>query len=106
MVAHIPASSTSWQGRSGRSYWLCDENLENFVMSDDRLYLIARDGHALWVGSTAELVSDPASRARFRHAMSRADRIFYVVTPGAMEERLSTIFDLEGAALSPERSAA
>ena len=67
-------------------------------MADAELYLLAKGSHVLWVGSTDELVGDPMSRSRFRLALDCADRVFRVVAPGAAAERLSTIWDLEGAA--------
>jgi hypothetical protein len=66
-------------------------------MSDAELYLIAKGSHVLWVGSTDELVGDPMSRSRFRLALDCADRVFRLLSPGAAAERLSTIWDLEGA---------
>ena len=95
-----------WQGRSGRVYELLGESLENFSVADDYLYLIAKGGHALWVGSTEELVGDPISRSRFRLALDCADRVFRVCSPGAANERLSIIWDLESAAPLLIRSAA
>lgn len=86
-----------WQGRSGRAYDLVSENLDHFAMGDAELYLIAKGSHVLWVGSTGELVGDPLSRSRFRLALDCADRVFRLLSPGAAAERLSTIWDLEGA---------
>nr|WP_295889605.1 hypothetical protein [uncultured Devosia sp.] len=88
---------SSWLGRSGQSYGLVSENLERFAMTDADLYLIAKGNHVLWVGSTGELVGDPMSRSRFRLALDCADRVFRLHTPGAVAERLTTIWDLEGA---------
>ena len=100
------ARIVSWMGRSGRAYGLVGENLDQFAMTESDLYLIAKGGNALWVGSTSELVGDPMSRSRFRLALDCADRVFRLVTPGAESERLSTIWDLEGAAPSQSLSAA
>jgi len=88
---------SNWLGRSGRSYGLVSESLERFAMADADLYLVAKGSHVLWVGSTSELVGDPMSRTRFRLALDCADRVFRVLTPGAAAERLTTIWDLEGA---------
>jgi hypothetical protein len=98
IVTHGFNWHTSWQGRSGRAYGVVSENLEHFAMGDAELYLIAKGGHVLWVGSTGELVGDPMSRSRFRLALDCADRVFRLLSPGAAAERLSTIWDLEGAA--------
>lgn len=87
----------NWQGRSGRAYDLVSESLDNFSMGDAELYVIAKGSNVLWVGSTLELINDPLSRTRFRLALDCADRVFQLSNPGAAAERLSTIWDLEGA---------
>lgn len=97
IMTHAFGRQSNWQGRSGRAYGLISENLELFAMGDAELYLIAKGNHVLWVGSTGELVGDPISRSRFRLALDCADRVFRLLTPGAAAERLSTIWDLEGA---------
>ena len=97
VVAPAFIRSVSWQGRSGRSYGLVGENLDQFAMAERDLYIIAKGSHVLWVGSTGELVVDPMSRTRFRLALDCADRVFRCLTPGADAERMATIWDLEGA---------
>ena len=96
----------SWMGRSGRAYGLVGESLDRFSMTETDLYVIAKGGHALWVGSTVDLVGDPVSRSRFRLALDCADRVLGLVSPGAESERLSTIWDLEGAEPMQSLSAA
>ena len=97
VVIHGFGRASNWLGRSGRAYGLVSENLERFAMADAELYLIAKGSHVLWVGSTGELVADPMSRTRFRLALDCADRVFRLTSPGAIAERLTTIWDLEGA---------
>lgn len=97
IVTHGFGRGSNWQGRSGRAYDLVSENLEHFAMGEAELYVIAKGSHVLWVGSTADLVNDPLSRTRFRLALDCADRVFRLVSPAADSERLSTIWDLEGA---------
>ncbi|MCR6672259.1 hypothetical protein [Devosia ginsengisoli] len=97
VVVHGFGRQSDWRGRSGRAYGLVSENLERFAMTDADLYLIAKGNHVLWVGSTGELVADPMSRTRFRLALDCADRAYRLLTPGAAAERLTTIWDLEGA---------
>ena len=97
IVTHDFGRGASWQGRSGRTYGLVGENLEHFVMIESALYVIAKGKSVLWVGSTNELVEDPMSRTRFRLALDCADRAFRVLSDNAVTERLSTIWDLEGA---------
>ena len=84
----------TWQGRSGRRYDLTGENLEKFAMRETDLYVIAKGGHALWVGSTDELVTDPMSRARCRLALDCATEVLRITAP---TDRLAAIWDLEGA---------
>lgn len=96
VVIHGFGRSSNWLGRSGQAYGLISENLERFAMTDADLYLIAKGNHVLWVGSTGELIADPMSRTRFRLALDCADRVFRLLAPGAAD-RLTTIWDLEGA---------
>ncbi|MDB5612408.1 MAG: hypothetical protein JWQ22_61 [Devosia sp.] len=96
VLVHGFGRHSNWQGRSGQTYDLLSENLERFGMSDTHLFLLANGSHVMWVGSSAELVADPMSRTRFRLALDCADRVFRVLSVGTAE-RLSTIWDLEGA---------
>jgi hypothetical protein len=86
-----------WQGRSGKSYELVSEDMDRFALADDALHLIAKGRLVLWVGSQADLVADPASRARFRLALTCADRVYRLDDHTAEGERLALVFDLEGA---------
>ena len=97
VVIHGFGRLSNWLGRSGRAYGLVSESLERFAMADADLYLITKGNHVLWVGSTGELVGDPMSRTRFRLALDCADRVFRLLSPGATTDRLTTIWDLEGA---------
>ena len=97
VVVHGFGRSSNWLGRSGRAYGLVSENLDRFAMADTDLYLIAKGNHVLWVGSTGELVADPMSRSRFRLALDCATNVFRLLAPAAAAERLTTIWDLEGA---------
>lgn len=97
------ARPTHWQGRSGRHFDLVGESLDHFSMTEADLYLLAQGSHTLWVGTLAELVADPASRSRFRLALTCADRVFHLPAPMDPAERLRLIWDLEGA--EPARSA-
>ena len=96
VLVHGFGRHSNWQGRSGQTYGLLSENLEHFGMGDAHLFVLAKGRNVMWVGSTAELVADPMSRKRFRLALDCADRVFRVLTAGTAE-RLSTIWDLEGA---------
>jgi hypothetical protein len=86
-----------WHGRSGRDYELVGEPIDSFAMSGALLYVLAKGSHILWVGSADDLVTDPASRSRFRLAMNCADRAFRLSGDGPDADRFATIWDLEGA---------
>ncbi|WDR01458.1 hypothetical protein PSQ19_11650 [Devosia algicola] len=96
----------NWFGRSGRAYGLISESLDQFRLAERELYLIAKGSLVLWVGSMTELVVDPMSRTRFKLALDCADRAFRLATPGDDVERMTTIWDLEGAEPEARRSAA
>jgi hypothetical protein len=85
-----------WQGRSGRRYELTSDSLADFAMRETDLYVIAKGGLPLWVGSTDELVADPMSRARCRLALDCATEVLHMSAP--QQDRLAAIWDLEGAA--------
>ncbi|QQR39371.1 hypothetical protein [Devosia rhizoryzae] len=85
---------SEWQGRSGRRYELTHDNLENFAMRETDLYVIAKGGLPLWVGSTEELVADPMSRTRCRLALDCATEVLRMPAP---HDRMAAIWDLENA---------
>lgn len=91
------AHPVNWRGRSGRFYALEPQRLESFSFRGEELYLIALGPHVLWAGGAADLVEDPVSRARFRLAMDCADRVFHVEASPDPVERLTVVWDLEGA---------
>lgn len=97
LLQHATMHPVNWRGRSGRYYALEPLRLDDFSSSGDELYLIALGTHVLWAGGGTDLIEDPVSRARFRLAMDCADRVFRVeATPDAIE-RLTVLWDLEGA---------
>lgn len=91
------ARPVNWRGRSGRYYALSPERLEDFMLRGTELYLIARGTLVLWAGSSTDVIADPQSRARFRLALAAADRVFHVEAPEDDIERMTIIWDLEGA---------
>ena len=97
MMSRATARPVNWRGRSGRFYALEAERLDDFAFSGDELYLIALGHHVLWVGSAFDLVNDHVSRARFRLAMDCADRVFHVDAGTDEVERMTIVWDLEGA---------
>jgi hypothetical protein len=87
----------NWRGRSGRYYALTAERLDDFMLRGNELYLIARGTLVLWAGSAEDIIADPQSRARFRLALAAADRAFHVEASEDDIERMTVIWDLEGA---------
>ena len=92
--SELRSRPVQWLGRSGRRYDLLAEDLERFAMGEADLYVIAKGGLPLWVGSTDELVADPMSRTRFRLALDCATEVLRLPAP---VDRLSAIWDLENA---------
>lgn len=86
-----------WRGRSGRLYALNPEKLGDFVFASEGLYVVARGAVVLWAGSAGDVIEDAPSRARFRRALDRADGVFSVDAGASDVERLTMIWDLEGA---------
>jgi len=95
----LKASSraTNWRGRSGRFYALAAARIDAFSLDGAELYLLAADDCVLWVGTAADLIGEPSSRARFRAAMLEADAVFHVAAPQSDVDRMTLIWDLEGA---------
>jgi hypothetical protein len=87
----------NWRGRSGKFYALSPERLDDFMLLGNELYLIARGTLVLWAGSSEDIIADPQSRARFRLALAAADRVFHVEASADDIERMTVVWDLEGA---------
>ena len=104
--AHAFPRFTTWRGRSGRSYGLMPVVLADFTLEPGADYLIAKGPNTLWVGSAEDVISDQASRARFRLALGCADRAFRLESGTDDVQRLTMIWDLEDAAPEPGLSAA
>ena len=96
-VAQMPVRQVNWRGRSGRYYALSPERLDSFVLSTEGLYLLARGGVPMWVGSAHDVIHDAASRSRFRLALEAADRAFLVDVEDDDLKRMTVVWDLEGA---------
>jgi hypothetical protein len=97
LLRNATVHPVNWRGRSGRFYALEPLGLEDFSLKGDELYLLALGRHVMWAGGAADLVEDHGSRARFRLAMDCADRVFRVETHPDAIERLTVLWDLEGA---------
>jgi len=97
LVQHPFARQVSWRGRSGRLYALSPERLDAFALRNNDLFLVALGQLVLWAGSADDVIHDAQSRARFRLALDCADRVFHVDAGGDEIERMTAIWDLEGA---------
>jgi hypothetical protein len=87
----------NWRGRSGRFYALTPERLDTFTLRNNDLYLIARGTLVLWAGSSEDVIGDAQSRSRFRLALTCADRVYHVEAGDDDVERMTIVWDLEGA---------
>ncbi len=87
----------SWRGRSGRYYALSPERLDRFALSEGEIYLVALGNNVLWVGSARDVIDDHQSRSRFRLALDCADRVYRIDEDAEDGERMSMVWDLEGA---------
>lgn len=90
-----------WQGRSGRLYHGVVESLDQFSLSERAFHLLLAGARVLWVGGSAELIADPASRRRFRQALAMADSAIRLADPGDDSARLSILVDLEEGCPAP-----
>lgn len=92
-----PVRQVNWRGRSGRFYALMPERLDSFAFDTTSLYLLARGGVPLWVGSAHDVIHDAQSRSRLRLALEAADRVFTVAGGDDELARATVVWDLEGA---------
>ena len=97
ILAQMPMRQVNWRGRSGRFYALTPERIDSFALSTTGLYLLARGGVPMWVGSAYDVIHDAASRSRFRLALEAADRAFLVEVDDNEVEQMTVVWDLEGA---------
>jgi len=90
------ARPVKWRGRSGRSYALREEQLENFVLEGSDLYVIAEGNTPRWIGTAEDLIEDQVSRARFRAAVKVASTVLRLPNAGNDVERMTAVWDIEG----------
>jgi hypothetical protein len=91
------SQATNWRGRSGQFYALEALPVGQFALESDELYLLARGGDVLWVGTESEVIGDAARRAAFRTALRVANAAFRIAAPTTEIERMTMSWDLEGA---------
>ena len=66
-------------------------------LADGELYLLAAAHRVLWVGTLDEIVAEALARSQFRLALGAADSAFRVAAPTNEIERMTLVWDLEGA---------
>jgi len=86
----------NWLGRSGRSYALVPEQIEDFVLEGRDLYVIAEGEKLRWIGTAGDLIQDQVSRARFREAVKVASSVLRLSNAGNDVERMTAVWDIEG----------
>jgi hypothetical protein len=99
-LQNLPSRKLAWRGRSGRTYLATPMSVREFMLNNEQLHMVAEGQHVLWVGSARDVIEDAISRARLRLALGSADRAYLVGPAGDEAERLTTIWDLEGAELA------
>lgn len=105
-VQELPVRKASWRGRSGQIYSLTPLSIREFSLSDQQLHLVTLGTQVLWAGSARDVVQDAQSRARFRLALDCADRAYLAGDCTDEIDRLTMIWDLEGAQPSSDSAAA
>lgn len=95
-----------WRGASGRVYPATAQAPDAFDMGSGHLFLIVGNDRALWVGTEADLIAEPKSRARFRAALRRATGVLRLEAPDTEGDRLALALDLEGGGPVAAQSAA
>lgn len=88
-----------WRGHSGRLYPLVAESCAKFSVAGEALHLVTAGGRALWVGTEADLITDSASRARFRSALRRCEGAYRYEVAEDAATRMITAIDLENGTL-------
>ncbi len=95
-----------WTGRSGRRYVLTSVELEGFALREGHLYALAAGGTIRWAGVSEDLVSDHASRTRFRAALAEGALVLTLPAPADELARMTLVWDLEGTRARPNLTAA
>jgi len=95
-----------WTGRSGRRYVLTTVQPDGFALREGQLYVLSNHGTIRWAGISEDLITDHASRARFRAALGEGASILTLPAPGDDLARMTLVWDLEGTSASADRNAA
>ncbi len=98
------AQPIKWQGRSGRFYPLVQEKLDDFVLLEHDLYVIAQGDDLRWIGTVDDLISDGSSRDRFRAAVKVASSVLRFSDEKSELGRMRAAWDIEGGHLASSSS--
>ncbi len=90
------AACLNWQGGSGRSYSLVQEDIDDFVLLEHDLYIIAQGDEPRWIGTASDLIADGASRARFKKAVKVASSVLRLKARISGQQRMRAAWDIEG----------
>lgn len=91
----VQGCALSVTGRSGRAYDAVPLPVHAPVDGDDVLYALRLDGLWGWVGSAADLIASPESRARFKRLSRAGAALFRLASPADPLARMTAIWDLE-----------
>lgn len=100
------SSSKLWFAGSGRCFKTEIEPMETVNFVDGRIYILVKDGSALWVGTEHELIEDQASRGRYRVAANDAAQILSLDAPEDPVQQVCLIADLAVGSDCAKQSAA
>lgn len=90
----------TWIGQSGRLYSMVREQSSEFKMRQDALYVLTLGSQALWAGTAQDLVSDGASRDRFRLAVRSGGVALRFDAPTSADEAAIASWDIANGKLT------
>lgn len=91
----VSAPLVNWCGHSGRYYTLRCDDLENFHLTGDGLFVLGAGNIALWVGTAADVIESSERRTAFKAALKICSSVMHY--DGSVEDadRLATAWDIE-----------
>ena len=91
---HHQVTSARWQGGSDQFYPVIEVCVSDFVLNENRLYMLVANGRPLWVGTSRDLIESSTSRAQFKSAVSFASTAYEMELPHAEADRIHLVADL------------
>lgn len=85
---------TNWRGQSGIFHSLNEVCVDDFILSDDHLYILVANEAAIWIGSASDLIEDSVSRAQFRQGVRLATAAYKLEAPDNQNLKIALIADL------------